>query len=84
MQNQQNEMHLDQKNDLKPHFGPFLALIEPILGPTELSKHLDHYQILNIITPNHQVQNWEEPMHMGQENNLKPCFGPFMALTGPF
>ena len=27
-------MNLDQENGLKPHFGPFLALIGPILGQT--------------------------------------------------
>ena len=29
-------MHFEQQNGLKPHFGPFLALIGPILGPTKI------------------------------------------------
>ena len=33
MQNQQKLTHFDQENGLKPLFGPFLALIGPILGP---------------------------------------------------
>ena len=32
--NRQKLMHFEQENGLKPHFGPFLALIGPILGPT--------------------------------------------------
>ena len=33
-QNRRKLMHSEQDNGLKPHFGPFLALIGPILGPT--------------------------------------------------
>ena len=37
MQNRQKLMHLEQENDLKPHFGPFQTLIfgpnGPIFGP---------------------------------------------------
>ena len=32
MQNRQKLMHINQENDLKPHFGPFLALHGPFLG----------------------------------------------------
>ena len=32
MQNRQKLMHINQENDLKPHFGPFLALNGPFLG----------------------------------------------------
>ena len=35
MQNRQEQMSFEQENDLKPHFGPFLALIGPTLGPTK-------------------------------------------------
>ena len=33
MQNRQELMNFEQENGLKPDFGPFLALIGPILGP---------------------------------------------------
>ena len=36
MQNRRRLMHIDQENDLKPHFGPFLALNGPILGPANI------------------------------------------------
>ena len=32
MQNRRKLMHINQENDLKPHFGPFLALNCPFLG----------------------------------------------------
>ena len=32
MQNRQKLMHFEQDNDLKPRFGPFLALNDPFLG----------------------------------------------------
>ena len=32
MQNRRKLMHNNQENDLKPHFGPFLALNGPFLG----------------------------------------------------
>ena len=32
MQNRRKPMHINQGNDLKPHFGPFLALNGPFLG----------------------------------------------------
>ena len=32
MQNRRKLMHNNQENDLKPHFGPFLALNGPSLG----------------------------------------------------
>jgi hypothetical protein len=33
IQHQQNLLHFEPKNDLKPLFGPFLALIGPVIGP---------------------------------------------------
>ena len=32
MHNQQKPTYIEQENGLKPHFGPFLALIGPFLG----------------------------------------------------
>ena len=75
-------MHLEQENCLKPHFGPFSALIGPILGPTKFFQHLKHYQVLDTITSNHDMQNRRKVMNLDQENGLKPHFGPFLALIG--
>ena len=30
------------------------------------------------------MHNQQKPMHFEQENGLKPHFGPFLALNGPF
>ena len=83
MQNRQEPMSFEQENGLKPHFGPFLALIGPILGPTKFFQHLKHHQVLDIITPNHDMQDQGKVMDLEQENGLKPHFGPFLALNGP-
>ena len=77
-------MHFDQENGLKPHFGPSLALIGPILGPAIFFQHLDHYQVLDIVILDFNMQNRQKLMHFEQENGLKPHFGPFLALNGPF
>ena len=83
MQNWQKLMHSEHENGLKPHFGPFLALIGPILGPTKIIRHFDHHYLLDIITRYHNMQNWQKLMHYEHENGLKPHFGPFLALIGP-
>ena len=83
MQNWHKLMHSEHENGLKPHFGPFLALIGPILGPTNFFQHLDHHYQLHIITLNHNIQNRQKLMHLEHENGLKSHFGPFLALTGP-
>ena len=44
---------------------------------------LKHYQVLDTITSNHDMQNRRKVMNLDQENGLKPHFGPFLALTGP-
>ena len=79
MQNRGKAIHSEQENGLKPHFGPFLALIGPIRGPTKIFQHLKHHQVLDIITPNHDMQDWGKVMHLEQENGLKPHFGPFLG-----
>ena len=63
-------IHLEQENGLKPHFGPFLALIRPILGPINFFQYLKHHQVLDIITSNHDMQNRGKVMHLEQENGL--------------
>ena len=42
MQNWQKLMHFGNENGLKPLFGPLLALIGPILGPTK--NYLDRFK----------------------------------------
>ena len=84
MQSREKQMHLELENDVKPHFSPFLALIRPILGPRNFFQPLDHHQVLQIITAYHNMQNREKLMRFEQENGLKPHFGPFLALIGPF
>ena len=83
MQNRGKAIHSKQENGLKHHFGPFLALIGPILGPTKFFQHLKHHQVLDIITPNHDMQDPGKVMDLEQENGLKSHFGPFLALIGP-
>ena len=83
MQNRPKWLNFEEENGLKPDFGPFLALIGPILGPTKLFQPLDHHQVLLTITAYHNMQNREKLMHFEQENGLKPHFGPFLALIGP-
>ena len=70
MQNRQKLMHFEHENGLKHHFGPFLALIGPILGPTKFFQHLKHHQVLDIITPNHDMQDQGKVMDLEQENGL--------------
>ena len=83
MQNQQQRMNFEQENGLKPHFGPSLALIGPMLGPTIFFQHFGHNQVLNIVTHDSNMQNRQKLMHFEQENGLKHHFGPFLALIGP-
>ena len=83
MQNRQNLMHFEQENGQKSHFGPFLALIEPTLGPTKKIRHIDHHYLLDIITLYHNMQNWQKLMHFEHENGLKPHLAPFLALIRP-
>ena len=70
MQHWQKLMHFQHENSLKPHFGPFLALIRPILGPIIFFQYLKHHQVLDIITSNHDMQNRGKVMHLEQENGL--------------
>ena len=77
MQNRGKVKHLEHENDLKPHFGPFLAIIGPILGPTKMIPHIDHHYLLDIIPLNQKIQNRHKLMHFEQGNGLKPHFGPF-------
>ena len=84
MHNQQKLTHIEQENGLKPHFGPFLALIGPIQGPTKIFQRLKHRQVLDIITPNRDMQDRGKTIHSEQENGQIPHFGPFLALTDPF
>ena len=84
MQNRRKLMHINQGNDLKPHFGPFLALNGPFQGQQIFFRHLVHYYLLDIINIQHYMQNRRKLMHINQENDIKPHFGPFLAQNCPF
>ena len=83
MHNQQKLTHIEQENGLKPHFGPFLALIGPFLGQQIFFQHLDSHYVLDIFILNHNMQNRQKLMQISQEKGLSPHFGPFLALFGP-
>ena len=76
-------MHFEHGNGRKPHFGPFLALIGPILGPTKLFSAFRPPLPLDITCLYHNLRNWQKLMHFEHENGRKPYFGPFLALIGP-
>ena len=42
-------MHFNQENGLKPHLGPFLALIGPFLSQQIIFQYSDHHHLLNIL-----------------------------------
>ena len=84
MQNRQKLTHFERENGLKPHFGPFLVLNWPILGPANFFQHFSHHQVLDLVILDHHTQNRRKLMHFEQDNGLKPHFGPFLALNGPF
>ena len=56
----------------------------PFKGQRNYLQHFDPHQILDIVILNHNMQNRQERMSFEQENGLKPHFGPFLALNGPF
>ena len=60
MQYWQELMHFEYENELKPHFGHFLALIVPILGPTKLFSALQPPLPLDIICLYHNLRNWQK------------------------
>ena len=47
-------------------------------------QHLSHHQVLDLVIFDHNAQNSQKLMHFEQDNGLKPYFGPFLALNGPF
>ena len=52
----------------------------PYINHTKYAQSIKH----NRTGTNHSTQNREKLMHFEQENGLKPHFGPFLALIGPF
>ena len=56
----------------------------PFQGQQYFSLHFDNHQVLDFIILNHDMQNRRKLMHLEQDNDLKPHFGPFLALNGPF
>ena len=57
---------------------------EPFSGPAIFFQHFDNHQVLDFVILNHDMQNRRKLMHFEQDNGLKPHFGPFLALNGPF
>ena len=60
-------------------FGPW-----PILGPTNFFQHFDQDQVLYLVILDHNTQIRRKLKHVEQDNDLKPHFGPLLALNGPF
>ena len=56
----------------------------PILGAAIFFHHFNNLPVLDIVILNHNKQNQQKLMHFLKENGLKPHFGPFSALNGPF
>ena len=52
MQNRRKLMHINQENDLKPHFGPFLALNGPFLGQHIFFQKSENVKFLNLFQAN--------------------------------
>ena len=60
-------MHINQENDLKPHFGPFLALNGPFLGQQIFFRHLDSHYALDNVTLNDNMHNRQKLMIFDEE-----------------
>ena len=68
----------------KTSFWPLFGPKWPILGPAIFFQYFRQYQVLDIVIIDHNMQNRQKLMHFEQGNGLKPHFGPFLALNGPF
>ena len=82
--NQKNLMHFELLKWLKTSFWPLFGPKWPILGPANFFQHFSHHQVLDLLILDHNTQNRRKLMHFEQDNDLKPHFGPFLALNGPF
>ena len=58
--------------------------MNPFQGQQKFFQHFDNHQVLDFVILNHDMQNRRKLMHFEQDNGLKPHFGPFLALNGPF
>ena len=47
-------------------------------------QHVIQYQVLDIVILDHNTQISQKLMHVKQDNDLKPHFGPFLVVNGPF
>ena len=81
MQYRQKLMHFEQANGRKPHFSPFLALNGPFQGQQIFFQHFYHYQVLDIVIIDHNMQNRQKLMHFEQANGLNLILAPFWANT---
>ena len=52
MPNRQKLMHINQENDLKPHFGPFLALNGPFLAQHIFFQKSENVTFLDLFQAN--------------------------------
>ena len=64
--------------------GSIRAKMGPFQGKQKFFWQLDNHQVLDFVILNHDMQNRRKLMHFEQDNGLKPHFGPFLALNGPF
>ena len=62
MQNRQKLMHINQENDLKPHFGPFLALNGLLFGHNIFFSKIGLRQFPLFIAGYHHAKNQENLM----------------------
>ena len=65
-QNRRKLMHFEQENDLKAHFGPFLTRNGPFQGQQKFSQHFDHYQGLDIVILDQNMQSRPKLMYFEQ------------------
>jgi hypothetical protein len=76
-------MNRSRVNGQIPHFGPKLGLNGPNLGRDIFFRRINHYQYLDIMSVNHNMQNQQNLMIFSRENGQKPGFGPILGPFGP-
>ena len=61
-----------------------MALDGPFSGQQNFLQLFDHYEVIETIILDSNMQNQRILMHFEQEYDQKPKFGPFLAINGPF
>ena len=69
MQNRRKLMHINQENDLKPHFGPFLARNCPFLGQHIFFQKSKEVTFLDLFQAN-LMEKKTEKTNGGKNENL--------------